>query len=239
MNTHPTAIQRLYLIRVAVAPSPTNPALQVPIVCYLIQTNDGKNILIDTGLGDVPPGMLREDSRNVIEQLETIGLKPEDINIVVGTHFDRDHAGRFGAFPNAKLVVQQSHHEHAHTSPRFEPTRSQWDLPRDRYHFVEGDMELVAGLELIETNGHTRGHQSVLVRLPHTGVVVLAIDAVPNKNAYVLERISSPVNEDADAVLASTKKLMDIVEREHAALVVFGHDLDQWEGLKRLPEYYD
>jgi N-acyl homoserine lactone hydrolase len=43
---------------------------------------------------------------------------------------------------------------------------------------VDGDTELLPGLTLLETSGHTPGHQSVLVRLPQTGPVLLAIDAV-------------------------------------------------------------
>jgi len=41
------------------------------------------------------------------------------------------------------------------------------------------------------------------------------------------------------AIRASTIKLLDLVEREHIGLVIFGHDPEQWEGLKKLPEYYE
>ena len=43
---------------------------------------------------------------------------------------------------------------------------------------VDGDTELLPGVTLIETSGHAPGHQSVLVRLPKTGAVLLVIDAV-------------------------------------------------------------
>ncbi len=223
----------------AVAGAPGNRSLQLPLVCYLVQTTDGKNILIDTGPGDAPPGILSDDDTNVIDQLETIGLRPDDIEVVICTHFDEDHVGRLGSFPNATLVVQGSHYEDALNNPRFESVRDQWDQPRERFQFVEGDTELVRGLELIDTSGHTLGHQSILVRLANTGVVVLAIDAVPHELMFFLDRPATLVDEDEMGVRASTKKLLDIAEREHATLVVFGHDPDQWNGLKRLPEYYD
>ena len=46
-------------------------------------------------------------------------------------------------------------------------------------------------------------------------------------------------NPDAEAIRASTIKLLDLVEREHIGLVIFGHDTEQWEGLKKLPEFYE
>src|SRR5262249_13343505 len=107
-----------------------------------------------------------------------------------------------------------------------------------RYRFVDGDTTLLPGLELIETSGHAPGHQSVLVRLPKTGPVLLAIDAVPQKQAFTVDRQPAP-REDPETLLASTKKLLDLVERERVSLVVFGHDGEQWKALKKLPEFYD
>jgi N-acyl homoserine lactone hydrolase len=46
-------------------------------------------------------------------------------------------------------------------------------------------------------------------------------------------------NPNAEAIRASTNKLLDLVEREKVGLVIFGHDPEQWEGLKQLPEYYE
>ena len=48
----------------------------------------------------------------------------------------------------------------------------------DRIRLVDGDTELLPGLELIETSGHVLGHQSVLLRLPKMGPVLLVADAI-------------------------------------------------------------
>lgn len=238
MSTNNAAVQRLYLMQVATAPE-TN----VPFVCYLAQTGDGTNVLIDSGLPEnmqPPPGrpapMMGKD---VIEQLAQIGLKPGDINLLVCTHFDGDHAGRHSAFTSAELIVQRQHYELARSGyGRFAPFRSIWDHPGLRYRQIEGDLELLPGLELIETSGHTRGHQSVLVRLPETGPVLLTIDAVPQKGAFTPEREAGPFDEDLEVLRASTRKLLDLVQREKVALVVFGHDGEQWQTLKKAPDYY-
>lgn len=109
----------------------------------------------------------------------------------------------------------------------------------ERIRLVDGDTELLPGLELIETSGHVPGHQSVLVRLPKTGAVLLTVDAVPFGAGFSREEQDDGGNSDAAAVRASTIKLLDLVEREQIGLVIFGHDQEQWATLKQAPEYYD
>jgi N-acyl homoserine lactone hydrolase len=79
----------------------------------------------------------------------------------------------------------------------------------------------------------------VLVRLPKTGAIVLPIDAVPFGEGFTRDEQDDESNPDAEAIRASTMKLLDLVEREQIGLVIFGHDKEQWEGLKKLPEYYE
>jgi N-acyl homoserine lactone hydrolase len=109
----------------------------------------------------------------------------------------------------------------------------------ERIRLLDGDTELRPALSLIETSGHVPGHQSVLLRLPKTGAIVLPIDAVPFAEGFTRDEQDDGSNPDAEAVRASTIKLLDLVEREQIGLVIFGHDKQQWEGLKKLPEYYE
>jgi N-acyl homoserine lactone hydrolase len=81
------------------------------------------------------------------------------------------------------------------------------------------------------------GHQSVLVRLPKTGAVLLPIDAVPFRAGFTRDDQDDGSNPDAEAIRASTLKLLDLVEREHIGLVIFGHDNEQWKTLKQAPEF--
>jgi N-acyl homoserine lactone hydrolase len=230
------APQRLYLMQVG-----SMPEYQIPIVCYLAQTGDGKNILIDSGLPEIIPeeGSDFENGQDVIEQLASLGLKPDDIDTVISTHYDLDHAGRHAAFTKAHYVVQRAHHLDAASNPRFAATRPHWDQPMERIRLVDGDTELLPGLELIETSGHVPGHQSVLVRLPKTGAILLPIDAVPFGEGFTRDEQDDGSNPDAAAIRASTIKLLDRVEREHIGLVIFGHDTEQWETLKKAPEFYE
>jgi len=230
------APQRLYLMQVG-----DMPEYQIPIVCYLVRTGDGKNILIDTGLPEImPEGETDfENGQDIIKQLASLGLKPDDINTVISTHYDIDHAGRHAAFTKAQYIVQRVHHADAATNPRFAANRPQWDQPMDRIRLVDGDTQLLPGLDLIDTSGHVPGHQSVLVHLPKTGAILLTVDAVPFAAGFTRDVQDDGNNPDAEAIRASTIKLLDLVKRKHIGLVIFGHDNGQWETLKKAPEFYE
>lgn len=230
------AVKRLYFMQVG-----SMPDYDVPIVGYLVQTEDGKNILIDTGLPNVIPPEQSEFANGdmLLEQLPKIGLQADDIDMVISTHYDFDHSGNHAAFKKAQYIVQRAHHEHAPSNDRFALTRLEWDQPMDRIRLVDGDTELLPGLKLIETSGHVIGHQSVLLQLPKTGKVLLTIDAVPFAVSFVRDLPDDGSDPDAAAIRASTNKLLDLVEREKVDLVVFGHDAEQWASLKKLPAYYE
>jgi N-acyl homoserine lactone hydrolase len=212
--------------------------------CYLIETSNDRHILVDSGYpADVPmpSGMAPvEHAKSVLEHLDDLGLRPDDIDIVICTHFDIDHAGYLDCFTKAELFVQRTHDALARSGdPRFASGRHHWDHPALRYRLLDGDTELLDGLTLLETSGHTTGHQSVLVRLPKAGKVLLAIDAVMMERLFTPDRKAWPADENEEQLRASTQKLLDLVERERVALVVFGHDGQQWQTLRKAPAFYD
>jgi N-acyl homoserine lactone hydrolase len=245
MATNTTAPQKLFLMQLSAStvPLPQGQTMEMILGCYLIETVDGKHILIDSGMAAdaLPPGAPRGvNEKNVIEHLAELGLRPPDIDTLICTHFDIDHAGYHDAFTNAELIVQRYHYalaRNGHT--RFAPARPHWDHPALRYRLVDGDTELLPGLTLLETSGHTPGHQSVLVRLPQTGPVLLAIDAVMMQRTFTMDRKAWPNDDNEEQLRASTQKLLNLVEREQVKLVVFGHDGQQWRDLKKAPAYYE
>lgn len=237
--------QRLYLLPLGTTtvPTPGGP-LVLSSGCYLVHMGDGERILIDSGLpaGYAPPPGTppATEERDVLAHLADLGLAPADIDVLICTHFDVDHAGYHDAFPQAEFVVQREHYDLARGGhPRFGAARPHWDHPALRYRLVDGDTTLRPGLTLLATGGHAPGHQSVLVRLPRTGPVLLAIDAVVLERLFTPERRAWPTDDDEGQLRASTRKLLDLVARERVALVVFGHDGRQWETLRRAPAFYD
>jgi N-acyl homoserine lactone hydrolase len=211
--------------------------------CYLIETMDDKRILIDSGLApDAPPSPAppSTNEKNVLEHLAGLSLRPQDIDALICTHFDVDHAGYHEHFSSAELIVQREHYMLARNGhPRFAAARAHWDHPALRYRLIDGDTELSPGITLLETSGHAPGHQSVLVQLPQTGPVLLAIDAVVMQRTFTVDRKAWPTDDNEQQLRASTRKLLDLAEREQIKLVVFHHDGHQWQSLKKSPEYYE
>jgi N-acyl homoserine lactone hydrolase len=246
MSASDTTVQKLYLLQLSTTSVPVGSGrtLEMSSGAYLIVTNDGRHILVDTGMpADVPlPPYVPppQNEKSVLEHLADLKLHPSDIDTVICTHFDIDHCGHHDAFPDAEFVVQRSHLTLARSGvSRYAGARAHWDHPALRYRQIDGDKELLPGITLLETPGHCPGHQSVLVRLPKTGPVLLAIDAVVMQRLFTIERKAWPTDDNETQLRASTQKLLDIVKMEHAALTVFGHDGDQWRSLKKSPAFYD
>lgn len=253
---------RLYVLQLGLLPALGNTALPG----YLIQTDDGTNVLIDTGyprsicgrqeqaaaelLAAHPDDSvtafnatvvrnIRDDEEDlVVNRLAALGIAPQDIDYLVCTHFDLDHAGNHDLFTDAELVVQRRHYEAARQYPRFQFCGNPWDMPGLRYRLLDGDTQLLPGIELIATSGHVPGLQSVLVRLPETGPVLLAIDAITGPAHLAPDSPDMLQDMDPDAKRASVRKLRAIAEREGVTLIVFGHDPEQWRTLRKSPEFY-
>ena len=240
-----TSPRKLYLFHLSATtiPLPGGLTLEMSSGCYLVETTDKKRILIDSGMApDSPPSPvpLPAGEKNVLQHLTELHLRPQDIDIVICTHFDVDHAGYHDQFTNADFVAQREHYTLARNGhPRFAAARPHWDHPALRYRLIDGDTELLPGITLLETSGHAPGHQSVLVRLPHSGPVLLAIDAVVMQRSFTVDRKAWPNDDNEQQLRASTKKLVELVEREDIKLVVFHHDGLQWKSLKKSPEYYN
>lgn len=223
----------------------------VPVPGYLIQTDDGANILVDTGWPRSfvenprnPPGLsieiLPEDT--VTSRLAAAGLRPVDIDCLVCTHLDDDHSGNHDLFTRAEVVIQREHYDLARSGhPRFAANRGAWDHPSLRYRLVEGDTELVPGVELLETGGHVPGHQSLLVRLSVTGSVLLAADAVMHSSMADADTRPMFITDmdDAARIRQSIRKVSEVAARAGAALVIYGHDAEQWATLRHSPAFYD
>jgi N-acyl homoserine lactone hydrolase len=242
---------RLYLFQTALYRDGDNLA---PFPAYLIQTDVGKNVLVDSGFSDEraaqivneksEPVIVMREADKIVNQLAGLGLQPADLDYVVVTHFDEDHCGNHFRFTNAEFIVQQSHYELACSGreERFEIPRASWDVPVLNYRQVNGDIELLPGIELIVTDGHVTGHQSVLVRLPNTGAVLLAIDAIRDGDMLkpgVDPRTVSMFDMDGDKLVEGVRKLQVIIEREEVKFVVFGHDWRYWKDFRQSPEFYD
>ncbi|HVY57955.1 MAG TPA: N-acyl homoserine lactonase family protein [Xanthobacteraceae bacterium] len=212
--------------------------------CYLLHHAQGW-LLWDTGLADaiaaMPDGQAPADPRAVhwrrpktlASQLDQLGVKPSDIKFVAISHTHPDHIGNVELFPQSMLLVQKAEYEWPGASggPRFKPEHPVTKLEGD--HDVFGD----GSVRILSTPGHTPGHQSLLVKLPKTGAILLSGDAVHFKSNWENRGVPAG-NFDKEKTLASMQRIADVLAQEHAQLWI-NHDKAQRDTLKMAPEYYE
>ena len=125
-------------------------------------------ILVDTsGSAEVMAPLRSEPVRPVMgfeEALAKVGLTPKDIKTVVHTHLMYDHCANSLNLPRAKFVVQKAELEFALAPHPIMAGAYQRHFFQDlNFETVEGDCELMPGISLLFTPGHTPGIQSVAV----------------------------------------------------------------------------
>lgn len=178
---------------------PTSEDNTIPLVALplLIRTPDGL-VLIETGLGNKLSEKQKQIFRvkedwNLIAELRAMGIEREDITHVVLTHYDFDHAGgvvmreESGSysltFPKAAHYVQTSEWEDV-INPNIRSINTYWpvnnELLRDspNLRLVNDEAEIVKGIRVIPTGGHTRGYQIVDIESKGQSAVYLC-DLLP------------------------------------------------------------
>ncbi|HEX9494610.1 MAG TPA: N-acyl homoserine lactonase family protein [Candidatus Limnocylindria bacterium] len=161
--------------------------IDIPVWSALIRSPEGL-IVFDTGLhpvhverpdatyGPRPTMQITMSADDaIVLRLAALGVRPDDVTIVVNSHLHFDHAGNNRAFPNATFIVQAEHFAYAKGKPSFPAVY--WDDPALRYMPVGGRAKVAAGVEVVPTPGHAPGHQSLVLDLPETGRIVLCGDA--------------------------------------------------------------
>jgi len=212
--------------------------------CYLIHHAQGW-LLWDTGVADaiaaMPEGQAPADPRathwrrpkTLASELDALGVKPADIKYVAVSHTHPDHVGNIKMFPQSTVLVQKA--EYDWPTP-FGRTLQAVASPVTK---LEGDHDVFGdgSVTIIATPGHTPGHQSLLVKLPKTGALVLSGDAVHFKSNWENRGVPS-MNADKDKTLASMQRIADLLVSEQAQLWI-NHDKAQRDSLKMAPGYYD
>jgi N-acyl homoserine lactone hydrolase len=212
--------------------------------CYLIKHTQGW-FLWDTGIADavaaMPNGLVPADPKAVTwrrpktleAQLEQLGVKPGDIKRMGVSHTHPDHIGNVELFPQATLYVQKAEYDWPGTNnePRFKPSHPVELVSGDKDVFGDGSVTVLS------TPGHTPGHQSLLVKLPKTGAVVLSGDAVHFKDNWDNRRVPS-MNANKEQSAASMQKIADTLDKEKAQLWI-NHDKAQRDSQKMSPAFYD
>jgi glyoxylase-like metal-dependent hydrolase (beta-lactamase superfamily II) len=146
--------------------------------CLLVETPAGR-VLIETGIGERVTDKVRDmrgyQGTSIVGALEAAGFDPGTIDLVVMSHLHFDHAGGLlradgtKAFPRARIVAQRAEWDIAfddnsrvvasYDQPELQLVREWGDQGA-----VDGEVELLPGVSVIRTGGHSKGHQAIVVR---------------------------------------------------------------------------
>jgi glyoxylase-like metal-dependent hydrolase (beta-lactamase superfamily II) len=146
--------------------------------CLLIETPAGR-VLVETGIGervdDKTRAMRTYEGPWVVAALEAAGFAPDSVDVVALSHLHFDHAGGLlradgaRAFPRARIVAQKAEWEVGlGDNPRLVASYVQPELRLvadwGAEGWAEGERELLSGVSVVPTGGHSTGHQAIVVR---------------------------------------------------------------------------
>ena len=262
LNKAPPAggVQRLYVLYCGEAQipdlSPWSPGFHVGEKaefsdnCYLIQ--HGKDwMLWDSGypdaLVDKPEGIVGPRStalrkKTLVSQLAEIGVTPAQINVLAFSHSHGDHVGNGNLFTAATLYIQKAEYDAAFgpDAAKYGFVPSTYDALRNsKVVKLEGDADVFGdgSVRILSTPGHTPGHQSLLVRLPKTGAVVLSGDIAHFQENFDQRRVPG-FNFDRSSRCARWRKIARCSTTEHAQLWI-NHDAKQSATIPHAPQFVE
>ncbi len=210
-----------YFVRPADEAGEPQPRVEA-VLGYVIRRPEGV-IVFDTGIGEADPGTeahYRPHRRPLPEALSAAGVSTSEVKLVANCHLHFDHCGGNAHFPQTPVLVQRRELEAARGADYTVPELV--DFPGVAYEEFDGEAEIMSGVWLLPTPGHTAGHQSLAVR-QDDGTVILAGQAHDFSSHF------------ASAVLARRAGVGTYPAWLHRILefdprrVLFAHDASVWE----------
>jgi glyoxylase-like metal-dependent hydrolase (beta-lactamase superfamily II) len=229
--------------------------IEIPVPVLLLSTTEGY-VLLDTGVNPIvitdPVSVWGEfltnasmphveDKNDIRVVLKDMGIAFTDVKYVINTHMHHDHLGGNRFFPDATHIVQKDEYRFARYPDDAFSSRYKLDTDLDgaqlNWQLVEGEAEILPGISLVPTFGHSPGHQSVLLHdLPGIGPLIYCGDAVYLKENWA-EDIGPGICWNPPLALASMHKLKQIASLIDAYVFV-SHDIDYFRALPHAPEKF-
>ncbi|PFN82739.1 hypothetical protein COJ85_28245 [Bacillus sp. AFS076308] len=201
---------------------------------YLVRGR-GHTILIDTGIDNLEDYLTEEQERSFVsapsrtteELLRDAGVALEDVDMLILTHLHFDHYINARLFPNARIIINRREW-HYNLSPENKRYAPQVGFPREvfgwlvdeaweRLQLVEGEAEVLPGIRVIWTGGHSPGHQIVTVETTQGTVII------PGDEIYMYENLEANIPIGYYYSFENVVAAMDLI-RGMEAIVLPAHD---------------
>lgn len=177
----------------------------------LLHTAKGYALFDTGGIGDRTGLMAALDKR---------GIAAGDISTVVLSHLHFDHMANAECFPHAEIILHEDEYayacEHMSNDPAISRYQVEGLLRGPHLNLVSGELEVLPGIRMIKTPGHSGGHASLVLTVDGK-CVVLAQDAVKHRGELASGQSAGAFDEKAAA--ASIKRIAEMAD-----IVVPGHD---------------
>ncbi len=183
----------------------------LPIISYYV-TDGERKIIVDTG-GTPADGKhhmyyTQAEHETLARQLDLLHIRPDEVDTVILTHLHWDHCANNHLFPNAKFYVQRE--ELRYAAAPIDMHRCYYDphiLFQTSYEILDGDTDIMDGIRVITTPGHSPGSQAVLVRTS-AGIYAIPGDLVTILEAWEARpMIPNGLHVDLVSFESSLKKL--------------------------------
>jgi N-acyl homoserine lactone hydrolase len=226
---------------------------------YVYIEHPEAKILLDTGTNpetfhkyakyeatDPPPKVeieiVRSEEQKLQYYLNLLGVKPEEIDLLIPTHLHDDHIGYNFMFSNATCIVQREELRHACVPERFEDPYdiNCVNILQLKYECINGDFQLFPEIEILFTPGHSAGSQSIAVHLENSGTLLFVGDAVYTREMYEIGLIPHIWWAPSMTEWARSVDRIKAYQKKTGAKIFVYHDRkDFLQNWRRFPEYYD
>jgi glyoxylase-like metal-dependent hydrolase (beta-lactamase superfamily II) len=235
---------------------PSETMISMPTYGVLIDHADGL-FLFDTGFDLTfvqerlsAAGVAQTEQQTIPGQLDLLGLRAEDINFVVNSHYHFDHCGGNKFCRHATTICHTCELEAANAPEPFEALiyadrsfiepqvsiGSEIDIYTPRFETLSGDQEIARGVHLLETPGHTLGHYSLMVELAGRRPMLFTGDAC--YSAKGLDNMLMPASHiDPVRGYRSMERIKALAD-QYDAEIFFSHDADGYGNYEKAPYWY-
>jgi glyoxylase-like metal-dependent hydrolase (beta-lactamase superfamily II) len=225
--------------------------MEMAVPCYLIKHPSKGTMVWDAGLNDAiaseKDGVEFYDGvfnlsvkKTMLSQLAEVGVKPAQVTYFAPSHLHVDHSGNANYFADSTLLMQQAEYQVAFSKDaanygfdinNYSALKDAKRIPLQGDHDVFGDGSVI----ILSTPGHSPGHQSLYLKLPETGAVILSGDLYhfhKNRQDYGI-----PIWNDKKSTISSFAKIDNILDNTAAKLWI-QHDPEEAKTTRMSPAYY-